>query len=291
MPCILFSDAVNCFLLERRAAHYSPHTLADYSNTYRLFVAWRGDCQLDEITTQQIAGFLASRPVSGKTALNYHTALSALWHWAVDNAIADLNVVRKIPPPRAIQKVIIGYTRADIVALIDAAGQGKNPARDRAIILLLLDCGIRESELIGLRLGDVSLPSRSLIVCGKGGVERRLVYSSTTGLALEIWLNHRDHAGPGGHLFITTGGHPFRRDTLVQLLQRLGRRAGVSRCNAHRFRHTFAIQFLRNGGNIFTLQRMLGHTSLDMVKRYLAISQIDLERDHARASPVANWEL
>ncbi len=82
---------------------------------------------------------------------------------------------------------------------------------------------------------------------------------------------------------------PFTRDNLGNLLKRIGDRAGVSNIHPHRFRHTFAINYLRNGGNVFALQAMLGHTTLDMVKRYLQIMQIDLEREQQKASPVDNW--
>ena len=76
-----------------------------------------------------------------------------------------------------------------------------------------------------------------------------------------------------------------------ELLQRVGERAGVRKVHPHRFRHTFAVNFLLNRGNVFALQRILGHTSLEMVNRYLAIAQADIEQAHREASPVANWLL
>jgi site-specific recombinase XerD len=78
---------------------------------------------------------------------------------------------------------------------------------------------------------------------------------------------------------------------LCHLIIRLGRRAGIPNANVHRFRHTFAINFLRNGGNAYTLQRLLGHSTLDMVKTYLQLAQQDDSDNHRRASPVANWRL
>lgn len=92
-------------------------------------------------------------------------------------------------------------------------------------------------------------------------------------------------------IFITSVGKVINRGGLRKLMERIGIRADVPNCHPHRFRHTFAIQFLRNGGNIYTLQAMLGHTTLDMVKRYLAIAQMDLDRDHEKASPVKRWGL
>jgi integrase/recombinase XerD len=78
---------------------------------------------------------------------------------------------------------------------------------------------------------------------------------------------------------------------LRHCLQAIGARAGVPDVTVHRFRHTFAIMFLRNGGTVFALQRLLGHSSLDMVERYCAIAQTDIERAHKEASPVTNWAL
>jgi site-specific recombinase XerD len=86
-------------------------------------------------------------------------------------------------------------------------------------------------------------------------------------------------------------GHEMNRSRLLKILVSLGKRSGVSDVHPHRFRHTFAIQYLRNGGDPYTLQALLGHSSLDMVKVYLRIAQIDIDTAHRRASPVNNWKL
>ena len=83
----------------------------------------------------------------------------------------------------------------------------------------------------------------------------------------------------------------MNRNTIRQVMERLGSRSGVNNVHAHRFRHTFAVTYLRNGGNVYTLQELLGHETLDMVKRYLEIAQVDIDNDHDRASPVKVWML
>ena len=81
------------------------------------------------------------------------------------------------------------------------------------------------------------------------------------------------------------------RDGLVLLVTRLGARAGVKDCHPHVLRHTFATEFIRNGGNVFALQRALGHTDLAMVRRYVETAQSDVEAAFRRASPADRWRL
>jgi len=297
MPTL--KQVIDRYLQARRAARYSENTLHDYRNTFRLFLKFTGeDHPFQDIDVNTITQFMASERVarvSKKTALNYHTGLSSLWSWAVENNLAAENIVRKVKPPSPEQREIIPFTRAEVSHLLNACEGGGNVLRDQAILLLLLDTGIRASEMCDLRIRDLNIPERRLLVIGKGRKERILKISKRTLSAIKTYLAERGitnlQYARRNHLFVTKQENPVRRDTIRQLMERLGARAGIPGVHAHRFRHTFAINFLRNGGNIYTLQKFLGHTTLDMVKRYLKIAQTDLDLDHDKASPVANWNL
>ena len=114
---------------------------------------------------------------------------------------------------------------------------------------------------------------------------------TSTSRALWRYLTSRHDACPDDPLFANHLGRPLTRDVLRHLIRRLGERAGISNANVHRFRHTFAINFLRNGGNAYTLQRLLGYCTMTMTKIYLALSAQDDSHNHRHASPVANWRL
>ena len=320
---ITLTQAIEGFLLEKHAQQLSPHTIADYSNAYRKLQRWlQDDPPLAAITAAQIRRFLAElgtvpqprpgvarrppRPLSKKTVLNIHIALSALWTWAVREGFADRHILRDIPRPRPERRAIDPFTEQDLRALLEACDRtrpygrpGKRTCanarptalRDRAILYLLLDTGIRSAELCELAICDADLKNRKIKVEGKGSRERVIPISPRTAKTLWRYLATRPDERLNAPLILTQDGRPYSGQALLLLMRSLGRRAGVPKCHPHRFRHTFAIQFLRNRGDIFSLQRLLGHSTLEMVKRYLKLAQADVESAHRRASPVDNWNL
>jgi site-specific recombinase XerD len=164
--------------------------------------------------------------------------------------------------------------------------------RNRAIILLLLDTGLRASELVGLLGCDVDMRNRRIhVVNGKGDKDRLLPFSANTAQAIQRYLMTRADDSMNDPLFVTLDGFALDRISLRRTLHRLGQRAGVADVHPHRFRHTFAIQFLRNGGNMYVLQMLLGHSTLEMCRKYLLLAQTDADETHKRASPVSNWRL
>jgi integrase/recombinase XerD len=158
--------------------------------------------------------------------------------------------------------------------------------------MVLVDTGIRASELSGLNLRNIDIKAGHLTVMGKGDKERQIYFSARTGQALWRYLRTRTDTRPDDPVFLSSGRRRLNRNDLAQTLNNAGKRAGIhNSVHPHRFRHTFAIQYLRNGGDVYTLQRILGHSTLEMCRRYLKLASVDLEGAHRRASPAENWRL
>src|SRR3990172_4699425 len=149
------SQAIDGFELAAHARRLSPKTIADYANTFRKFFYFlQDDPPLDSITPPLVRQFLASQSVSKKTLLNYHTGLSALWTWAVDEGFASSHVIRRCERPQPEKRAIVPYTESDVKAILGSLEKSKayvrphkracsnslpNVDRNKAIIFLLLD--------------------------------------------------------------------------------------------------------------------------------------------------------
>jgi integrase/recombinase XerD len=166
------------------------------------------------------------------------------------------------------------------------------------LIKLLLDTGMRAEEVCALTFEDLNFKENSLMAKGKGPGRRpkvRKVFMSKR-TAQTLWkylLPRLETIKPTEPIFTVDSNYPrpLTRQHLSHLIHHLGVRAGVKDAHPHKFRHTFAISYLRNGGDLLTLQMLLGHTSLDMVKRYARIAEADCAAKHLQASPVDNWRL
>ena len=304
---IRFSKVLEGYYLAANARRLSKDTIHDYSNTYRKFQSFLGeDPFIEDISVEHIREFLAAQDVAKKTLLNYHIGLSALWTWAFNEKLVDDQIVRKVNRPRPEKRAIKPYSETEIREMLNSLRYSKayhrpgkcetvhrlaHEDRNRAMILLLLDTGIRSSELCGLKIHHFDLKARFIRVMGKGDKERILPFSARTGKALWRYLATREIDDLGRWLFVRQDDMDFDRNSLLKVFRVIGNRAGVSDVNIHRFRHTFAINFLRNGGDPWSLQMMLGHATLEMVKNYLALANADLEKNHKIASPVDNWRL
>jgi site-specific recombinase XerD len=307
MNTLKLSQSIQGYMLYANVRRLSPHTLIDYGNTYRKLQEHLGhDLPINQITSSQISSFLAAQPVSNKTILNYHTGLSALWSWAMKENLVHENIIHSVPRPKPEKREIQPFTNDDIRSMLSNIEiskiyqrPGKRPSahclpnskRDRAIILLLLDTGIRSSELCDLQMRNLDIKNSRITVFGKGNKQRTIPFSPRTGQAIWRYINSRKDPKTEDFIFQTNENHQMDNDRLFKLIHGIGERSGVTNAHPHRFRHTFAIMYLRNHGDPWSLQRMLGHESMEMVSHYLAIAQADMDASHHLASPVENLRL
>lgn len=182
--------------------------------------------------------------------------------------------------------VIETFSLEQIEKIISVCEKDFLGVRDKAIIMTLVDCGLRASELCGLRIDDISREQQTMIVLGKGDKERVVPFGQATQQALTQYLARRGKLDTNV-LFVNCYGEAFDRHRLADIVESRCIRAEISgvRCSPHTFRHTFAVMYLRAGGDVFSLQKMLGHSDLTMTRRYAELSEMDVQAKHRLFSP------
>jgi integrase/recombinase XerD len=307
-----------CAVLEgywlARQRDLSVNTFNDYTLHFRRMGEFFGtDREFETIGSDELHAFLNhcknKFKLGPKTMSNLWAALSSLWTWAeTEPSLRTPHAIRGvIKRPQFRQPPIVPYSEHDIKALLAACdhcavwvpaqnrymqGNRSTAHRDRAIIVVLLDSGLRASELASLCYGDYEAKLGRLHVRqGKGGKDRHVFLGATGRRLLWRYLATRKNIRPTEPLFATRDLTPLNRNSLLLLIKRIAMRAEVSDAGLHRFRHTFAINFLRNGGNVLELQRMLGHEKLDTLNIYVRLAQSDLSNAQRIASPADKWRL
>lgn len=318
-PNIPLTRALEGFRIHNQVANLSKLTVDWY--TKRLAVLERflqdlnggSEINLNEITADDLRAFIANlqgrtmrfeqhttrKPTSGGyapvTIRGYTRAISAFCNWAHKEGLLRKRVHENLPHPKLPQVIKEIFTKQEIVALLRAAEAHADETlarRDRAIILMLLDTGIRASELCSLTLDRVDDQYRRLHITGKGMRDRYVILGSETREA--VWkyvaIYRPNPATPFiQNIFLTNQHRAIDRCTLAHVLRNLGERAGVTNCHPHRFRHSAATFFYRNtNGNLFLTQQMLGHSSPLTTRIYAKTYTQDLELAHAKAGPVTN---
>jgi integrase/recombinase XerC len=299
-------QAIDEFLLSCKVEGKSYGTIECYSDKLKGFLwyatnyGWPDD--IEAINTNHLREFLAylretphrfnskcpraMKPINSTTIQKYYRALSALFNWSVSEGILETNSLVKIKVPRAEKKVVKSLSSSEVSQLILHFKDTFDGVRNKAIILVLVDCGLRLGELLHLKLFDVNMEQQLIKADGKTG-ERVVRFGSTTRKALNKYLKLRKNLnGNNDSLWLTEKGITLKDSSVETMFIKLSKRTGI-RVHPHLLRHTFATMWLRNGGDSLMLQRLLGHTTLMMTNRYCqAVGCYDAIEAHKRYSPV-----
>lgn len=234
-----------------------------------------------------------AQPVSPATIDQRIRTLKGFSTWLYEKRYTRTNILKLLPRPKQPQLTIEPLTDAEVKQLL-ASINTKSPggARNYAIILTLLDTGLRLSELSYLKVGDVHLDSRHCYVkvLGKGQKER-IVYLGRR--AHEALLTYTTFVRPHHakdpaitRLFLTIRGQPLNPGPVEHMIAAVGKKAGIPRLHTHLLRHTAATQYLVHGGDVLSLQRKLGHAGLEMTNRYVHLAADQLAVIQERVAPM-----
>ena len=274
----------------------SPKTQVWYLQKLQVFGTW---CREQSITLddlrpahlRQFAEYLKTRinpktgkPISTYTQHGYFQVIKTFIKWCTDEEDLEDSVndklLKKAPKIKVDIKVIEVFTDDHIHALFEACKKEETEElviRDRAILSCLLDTGMRASELRGLTLQNVHLNKQDayLKIYGKGNKWREVPLGLKACAALHKYIHRYRPQVKHQEVFLNRARDPFTLSGLVQLIPRLGRWGHVKevRCSCHTARHTYAVTYLKNGGDIFKLSRLLGHTSVNVTENYLRAFQ------------------
>ena len=233
--------------------------------------------------------------VSVATVHGHLRTLRAFFSWLMREGLAKYDPGRSLKPPKLPQRIVSTLSDEEIKLIINML----NPtsacdARNLTIFMLLLDTGLRIRELTNLKMEDINMDQGVLKVMGKGQKERIVPIGNSAQRSLQKYLfRYRQEPAHAGidNVFLSTSGTPLTENSVKLMFTRMARRSGVIRLHAHLCRHTFATRFLINGGDVFSLQQILGHSTLEVVRHYVNLASSHITMQHRRFSPLDRLDL
>lgn len=232
---------------------------------------------------------LTSCNLASTTIQTYVRALRAFLRWCYTEEYISVNLSEKFRLPKAKKMAVDVLTDTEVFRLLDCFNLRYLPQlRNCCICALMLDSGLRLNEVVTLTLDHLHIPEGYAIVDGKGNKQRLVPLGLYTRRLLSRYLNRRPGCADTNRVFLMSDLRPVTDNTVHLMFQRLKSRADIPRLHAHLLRHTFATRYLENGGDMYALQQILGHTSLEMVKRYVHSSAHRLLPRYSDYSPLDN---
>jgi len=295
-------NAYDEFIVTQKIRGNSPHTISYYHYCLQPFLTSQGsDTPCFVLTLKALQRHvlaLQNRPISDTTVKTYVKGLKAFvsWLWQEEYIASDLSAKLRLPKSQGL--AIDPLTDAEISSIFSILGNKREyiSLRNHCVCALMLDSGLRKSEVLTLKLSYLHLPEGYTLVDGKGNKQRPVPLGLNTQKLLLKYTAQRPHDARHEYVFLTPDSRPIGDASIRRMFKKFNPRGDIKiekarltrRIYPHLLRHTFATRYLENGGNIYSLQLILGHSSLEMVKRYVHLTCAKTVANFTDYSPLDN---
>ncbi len=286
------------FLITQQIKGNSKQTVAFYRNCVSPMIDFIGaktdTAQLSIETLRKYALYLRERDITDNSYKTYIKGIKAYLHWLYEEEYTSVNFSEKLKLPKAQRKTIDVLTENEIKALFSSFNvKTMIGLRNYCICALMIDSGLRRSEVIRLKTTDLHIFEGYAIINGKGNKQRHVPLGNVSKKYLIKYMSLRPCDTDTESLFLTKQNTPIKNATIARVFKtvkatKVGDVHLTRRIYPHLLRHTFATSYLENGGNIYALQQILGHTTLDMVKKYVHLTQTKTVVNFDKYSPLDN---
>ncbi|MGB7602440.1 MAG: tyrosine recombinase XerC [Candidatus Sulfotelmatobacter sp.] len=279
----IVAKAVADFLRHLRERNASPHTIKAYNQDLILFAAYAGSRGWKQIDHIAVRGFLSQLYDKGLSKTSVARALAAvrsLYRWLAREGVVEQNPAKLVSTPKLAKKLPRVPTIEEMNFVIDGEMPevAAFPERDRLMLELLYGCGIRNSELTGINLEDISLSSEAILIRGKGKKERYVPFGDSAKSALAAYLPARHQAIEASGkrstaLLINRRGGRLTTRSVGRIIKTIAVAKGLSPdVHPHTLRHAFGTHMLEEGADLRAIQELLGHERLATTQRYTQLS-------------------
>lgn len=301
-----FKTAKQIFMRSKDSQNISSTTIRQYNMVLRKFLLFAMEnnvFSIEDLDGLIIEKYFASfkqsaKPIRGITLQGHYRVLRTFCIYLYQNDFIDRNPIKFVKQPKAEKKIMRTFTAQEIKLILNSFDRSDYYGmRDYTIVSLMFSSGLRKREITSIEMNDFTIGGDMLKVHGKGAKERLIPIGRAMSRILKQYRTSREdfltvnrYSSP--FLFVSRQGTPLSIFTMQDIFYRIKDELQIpgERVSCHTWRHTFAKNYLLNGGDIFSLQKIMGHADIATTKQYLNLNENEVKAQHAKFNPLDNMD-
>ena len=280
-------NAYEMFMQEQKFRGNSDYTLEYYRRSLKMFIDFCGaDSDIEDLDIMTFKAYQLyiseHRDINKISVRTYARAVKVFYRWLYFENYIDIDINR-LNLMKANKDVILPLSDNEVKQLLTLYDNSSFlSCRNRSIIMLMLDCGLRLGEVVNLKINDIDFVNRYLVITGKGSKQRIVPFGSALSEQLVTYFSYRNSVSSASNsVFLTQKNTAITHNTIKMLFARIKKKKNFSRIYPHLLRHTFATNYIYNGGNLEVLRVLMGHSTINITQIYIHLaSQIHLINDN-----------